>query len=175
MRFPRRTLIATAAAGLLATVLADHLFSHRGDDWSRYDHRTVTVAAVPTGDTLQLDDATRIRLLGIADPIPAAAERLTTAVAGRRVTIMLPLVGTRDADGRLLAYVYADDGTCLNVTLVHDGLAYADRRGADVMAGLIDVAESDARRKHRGLWDGLRFEQMPPWRQAWLRGLRKPH
>ena len=164
---PLRTALVTATIG--AAVVGDHLFERAADDWTRYDHRAVTVAAVTAGDAVRLADGTPVRLLGITDPAPAATPWLGRRVSGRRVTLLLPAVGTRDPAGRLLAYAYADDGSCLNVSLVHDGLAYADRRGTDALAGLIDAAEADARRKGRGLWDDLRFEQMPPWRQAWLR------
>ena len=84
------------------------------------------------------------------------------------MTLLLPVAGVRDADGRLAAYAYAD-GQCVNVQLVHAGLAYADRRTPGPLDGLIDPAEADARRHGRGLWAGLRFDQQPPWRQAWLR------
>ena len=161
----RRPAATAAAVVLLGAVAVDHLRPH--DDRSRYNHRTLTVAAVPAGDTLQLGDGTRVRLLGLCDPAAEAVAHLGGLV-GRRVTLLLPPVGLRDGDGCLRAYAFADDGTCLNVALVKDGLAYADRRTPDAMAGLIDPAENDARRHGRGLWAGLRFDHQPAWRQAWL-------
>jgi endonuclease YncB( thermonuclease family) len=154
---------------LAITAGVDHLAGRPGDDWARYNHRSVVVSAAPTGNAIRLHDGTTVRLLGIADPNPDAVPWLTANVVGHHVTLLLPTVGTRDPAGRLLAYAYLDDVTCVNVALAHEGLAYADRRSADVMAGLIDAAEDDARRKKRGLWAGLRFDQMPAWRQAWLR------
>ena len=62
----------------------------------------------------------------------------------------------------------AEGDLCLNAAAVHDGVAYADRRSEDAMSGLLDAAEADARRKSRGLWADLKFDQMPAWRQAWL-------
>ncbi len=168
-RPPRRRAAVLGTVGLvLASIVGDHALGRPADDWARYDHRTFAVAAVD-GDGLRLGDGTAVRLLGTADPVPAAGGWLADHVVGRRVTLLLPTVGVRDG-GRLMAYVYpAEGGECVNVALVRDGLAYADRQQDDVMAGLIDVAENDARRKRRGLWDGLRFDQQPPWRQAWVK------
>ena len=167
----RRRWWITAALLATAMIAADHLRPR--DDWAGYNHRAATVAAVPAGDALQLDDGTRVHLLGICDPAPAATDWLTARLAGRRVTLLLPPVGTRDAAGRLRAYAF-DGAGCLNVELVKAGLAYADRRGPDLLAGLTDPAEADARRHGRGLWAGLTFGQQPPWRQAWLRARGKP-
>ena len=164
----RRPLIVTAACVAVAAT-ADHKFGRHGDDWSRYDHPTVAASA-SSGGALRLDDGTLVHLLGVTDPSPAAAGWLAGQLSNRPVTLLLPTVGTRDPAGRLVAYAFSsDDLTCLNVAIVRDGMAYADRRGTDAMAGAIDAAETEARRKRRGLWKGLRFEQMPPWRQAWLR------
>ena len=165
----RRAAVAVAiAAVLIATVVADH--RRHGDDRARYDHRAFAATAAVAGDVVRLDDGTDVRLLGVADPTPAAIRWLAAQVEGRRLTLLLPPVGVRDADGRLAAYVFtADDTVCLNAAAVRDGVAYADRRSADAMSGLLDAAEADARRKKRGLWAGLTFEQMPAWRQAWLR------
>jgi hypothetical protein len=164
----RHPLLATA--GLVAVAAAaDHRFGRPADDWSRYDHRTFSAVA-SSGDAIQLDDGTPVHLLGVTDPTSDAAGWLARRVADRPITLLLPTIGTRDAARRLLAYVFSsDDLTCLNVAIVREGMAYADRRGDDAMAGAIDAAETDARRRRRGLWGGLRFEQMPPWRQAWLR------
>ena len=162
-----RVVVGTVAVAAV-TIAVDH--ARPGDDWSRYDHRTVAVVAVPAGDTLQLGDGTRVRFIGVADPVPAAAPWLA---AHPVVTLLLPAAGSRDADGCLRAYAF-DGEACLNVELVHAGLAYAERRSADVMGGLIDPAEADARRKGRGLWAGLRVDQQPPWRRAWLAGRRHP-
>lgn len=164
----RLALSSMAVAVVAATVAVDHRWCRTGDDWSRYDHRSYRVT-VDAGDQVRLPDGTPVALIGVADPIPAATDWLTRAIAGRPVTLLLPALGTRDASHRLLAHVYLPDNGCLNVAIVHEGLAYADRRGADVFASMINAAEADARRKQRGLWDGLRFEQMPAWRQAWLR------
>ena len=164
--FHRRPGVIGAVLLVVASVAADHRFGRPSDDWARYDHRTFDVSAT-TPDSVRLADGTVVRLLGVADPVPAAAGVLGGL---HRVTLLLPTVGVRDGDRRLAAYVYpADGGECVGVTLVRDGLAYADRRRTDPMSGLFEVAENDARRKGRGLWAGLKFDQMPAWRQAWLR------
>ena len=160
---------ATALVAVTAAVVVDHWIGSCGDDWSRYDHGTFAATAV-SGDGIQLTDGTPVQLLGVSDPTGDAAAWLARQLSGRTVTLLLPSTGTRDPAGRLVAYAFmTDDETCLNAALVRDGMAYADRRVTDPMAAALDTAEAEARRKRRGLWNGLRFEQMPPWRQAWLR------
>ena len=167
MTVTRRRRIAVAVAVFAAASVAVAHVGRR-DDRARFDHHSFTVAGVD-GDVLLLDDGTRVALLGVADADPAATAWLAAQLVGRPVTLMLPTAGTRDAGDRLRAYAFDADLACVNVELVRAGLAYAERRTTDAMSGLIDPAETDARRHGRGLWAGLRFDQQPPWRQAWLK------
>ena len=149
-RRSRRRVFAAVALGLAATVAVDH--ARHGDGRAAYDHRTVTVGAVTAGDAIRLPDGTAVRLLGLCDPDPAAVPYLAGRLAGRPVTLLLPAVGWREADGRVGAYVY-DGPACVNVDLVRAGLARFDRRRPTVLAGLLGPAEADARRHRRG-WCG---------------------
>jgi micrococcal nuclease len=159
------------------------------DDWTSFDHRSFLVSRVVDGDTIHVRshaaDAgkgeTIVRLVGIDAPEmidPATgrpahwAERATRYVQGRAagkvVSLRLEPVETRDRYDRLLAYVYLSDGDCLNLDLVRDGQAYAERRHRHSYRPQYEQAESEARRKKRGLWKDVTEQQMPPWRRVWL-------
>jgi endonuclease YncB( thermonuclease family) len=69
-----------------------------------------------------------------------------------------------------MAYVYLTDGDNLNLDLIHDGEAYADRRTTHSLHSPFEAAENEARNKKRGLWREVTKEQMPAWRQQWMAG-----
>jgi endonuclease YncB( thermonuclease family) len=100
---------------------------------------------------------------------PEAIAYTQARVAGRSVIICLEPTQTRDAAGHLLAYAYLSDSDDLNFDVIRDGKAYADRRIKHTFASMFEQAENDARRKSRGLWDGLRLQDQPNWRQTWLK------
>ena len=117
-----------------------------------------------------------MHLLGIDAPdLPAAhgsesAAKYTAARAvGRNVTLMLDPVGWRNARGELLAYVFITDADNLNLDLIHDGQAYADRRTMHSLHAPFEAAEKEARGKKRGLWKDLKDEEQPTWRREWLK------
>jgi micrococcal nuclease len=160
------------------------LFGYQGDDHARFDQRRASVIEVIDGDTVRIadDDGPPLpaRLLGIDAPelpdahwAPKAHAYTAARLKDRTVTLRLDPLQTRDADGRLLAYLFITDGDCLNVDLARDGQAYADRRLSHSLRTLIESAETEARRKGRGLWKDVTESQMPAWRQAWLEELQR--
>jgi endonuclease YncB( thermonuclease family) len=97
---------------------------------------TFTVAEVIDGDTLDLSDGSRVRLIGIDAQesgsgvcASAATNRLRALVAGRAVTVAPGARDDVDRYGRLLRYVDVG-GTDVGLTLINEGLAIAryDRR-----------------------------------------------
>jgi endonuclease YncB( thermonuclease family) len=167
LRFPRHSLAFAAIALLIASMAV----AYRPDDWSRYDHRTLRVTGVIGGDSLRIQPASgkpdTVKLPDI-DGLDSAKIWLSANAVGRDVTLLLQLPQTRDASGQLRTFVFLD-GQNLSVELVKAGLAYADRREKTEMDGLIDAAEAEARKKKRGVWANLKFDQMPQWRQEWLK------
>lgn len=149
------------------------------------DGKTFPVERVSDGDTLviRMPDGTteRVRLKGIDAPELArdgqpdqhfakeSQAYLQKRLAGRSVTLQFDGTETRDRFGRLLAFVYLSDEECLNLTLVQFGYAYVDRRFDSFMHSQMGRLEGEARKKERGLWKGLRDEQMPDWRREWLK------
>lgn len=155
-----------------------------GPDWTRYDQKTARIIRVVDGDTVDVDlpdqssQATRIRLLGIDAPeMPDAhfAARAKEYVAARTrdqvITIRLDEIETRERDkhGRLLAYLYLPNNECLNESLIRDGMAYAFRSFPHQFSAQFEAAERSARSGRIGLWKDVSIEQMPAWRQDWMK------
>jgi len=128
------------------------------------------VIKVIDGDTITINQdgsPTTIRLIGIDAPESSttrtgsvecfgveAREFARTLMAGKRVTIRTdPTQDTYDRYGRLLAYIYMEDGTFVNEHLIAEGYAheYTYRDPYEHQADF-KAAESGARIQGRGLW-----------------------
>lgn len=124
------------------------------------------VKSVSDGDTMTLTDGTVVRLVGIMAPnlsfgredVPEqpfaveARDALDLLVGGQNVTLYTGGAST-DRHGRVLAHVFAQDGTWVQGALLEQGLArtytFADNRAVvDIMLEY----EEDARAERRGLW-----------------------
>lgn len=122
------------------------------------------VAAVLAGDTIDLEDGTRVRLAGIQAPEPArddrpawplateAAAAVGLALLGRSVRLLHP-DDRRDRWGRSLAHVVRDDGLWMQGALLTEGLArvYTQPRTASGATLMLDL-ERTARAARRGIW-----------------------
>lgn len=147
------------------------------------------VKKVYDGDTFQLENGEKVRLLGIDTPEKwespkldndaersgqdkktiqklgeLASEYAENMVAGKKVRLVPePDYEDKDKYGRLLRYVYLEDGTFVNKKMVEDGYAYAYRKFKISELDEMIEAERQARTSRRGLWgrvDGLKqFEQ----------------
>lgn len=181
-----RWVCGCALIVILATIVLDHAgaLGYSGGDLRRFDHASVIVARAIDGDTICVrfpDDSaeTTLHLLGVDAPdLPDAhwsenAAKYTSARAvGRTVTLRLDPIGWRDDRKQLLAYVFITDADNLNLDLIHDGQAFADRRSTHSLHAPFESAETDARQKKRGMWKDLTDDQQPAWRRAWLKGRR---
>jgi endonuclease YncB( thermonuclease family) len=166
---------------ILAVAIAERAgaFGYRGDDYANFDRQTLLAAKVIDGDSFlipRLGYAETVHLLGVDAPTShwsaEAKSYLEARLKGRMVTLKLDGTQTRDSQGRLLAYVYITDGDCLNVDIVRDAQAFADRRIKHTLRGSIELVENEARKKKRGMWKDLTDDQQPAWRIDWLRSLR---
>jgi micrococcal nuclease len=131
------------------------------------------VVKVIDGDTIAVSisgQSKTIRLIGINAPESVdprrpvqcfgeqASEELKRLLNGERVELISdPTQGTQDRFGRLLAYVYRDDGLFLNEHMIRDGYAYQYTYAAPyTFRETFIAAEASARLYKRGLWaDGV--------------------
>lgn len=152
---------------LFAALLILQLWSRWGDraEPFRFDAgASYAVERVVDGDTLLLEDRTRVRLLGVdtpetkhpdrpVDPLGLqAAEFMRRHVEGRAVRLEFDRE-RRDRFGRVLAYVYAGD-LLLNEELIRAGYSRAETYFpySEQMKRRFRAAEEQARGARRGGW-----------------------
>lgn len=143
------------------------------------------VKRVIDGDTFELESGEKVRLLGIDTPEKyeskklysdaersgqdkktilklgeLASEYAQNLVSNKKIRLVPePNYENKDQYGRLLRYVYLEDGTDLNKRMVEDGYAYAFRKYKISRLDEFIEAERQARLNKRGLWgkiDGLK-------------------
>jgi len=127
------------------------------------------VKKVVDGDTFWIDDGSqkglKIRLIGVDAPESRnsgtkemtyfgreASGYLTSLIAGKKVRLEYD-VGHFDRYGRTLAYVFLEDGTFVNATLVKNGYATVMTVPPNVKyADTFLKLERKARNHKKGLW-----------------------
>ena len=122
-----------------------------------------TISRVIDGDTIEIETGDRIRYIGmntpeIVDPRQPVEcfgkEALAynrELVEGKKVKLVSDITD-KDKYGRLLRYVYMEDGTFVNLKLVEDGYANVMTIPPNVaMAEEFRKAERSARNDSRGL------------------------
>ena len=129
-----------------------------------YDGDTLKVAGIGKVrllgiDTLEHEDSSRDRgftRLGVPAknlrPMAKAALQHNIALVKNRTVRLATEEEERDRYGRLLAYVYLEDGTQLNRLLLEKGLAVVYRRFSFAHKQDFLQAEKTARQAERGLW-----------------------
>ena len=146
-----------------ASQLADMVFSSSSTPIPATAEWRV-VKRVVDGDTVELETGEKVRYIGINAPESVkpkspvecfgheASVYNTGLVEGKRVRLEKD-VSDRDRYGRLLRFVYLEDGTFVNDRLVREGYAYASIFPPDVTkADEFKQAQNEARIAHRGLW-----------------------
>jgi micrococcal nuclease len=117
----------------------------------------VTVQRVIDGDTVELADGRRVRLLGINTPeseqpyYQEAKNYLEGLVEGEEVGLEYDVQPT-DQYGRTLAYMW-DDGSMVNIVMARQGYAstYTLQPNVKYQEEIL-AAERSARQNGRGLW-----------------------
>jgi micrococcal nuclease len=149
------------------------------------DKEYIIVSRVVDGDTFKLANGERVRLLGIDSPEKYDSDKLDrdaessgmdkktikklgelasdyvrNFVEGKRVYLVKePNYQDRDIYGRLLRYVYLEDGTFVNGKIVKDGYAQVYEKYPVSKLDELRNLQRDARENNRGLWgnvEGLR-------------------
>ena len=143
------------------------------------------IEKVIDGDTFRMSDGEKVRLIGIDTPEKydsdkldrqsveskrdketikrlgeAASEYVRALAEGKKVRLEKDKSNQdRDRYGRLLRYVYFEDGTLLNAKIISDGYANVYNSSSVSKLEEFKKLEKDARENKRGLWgnvDGLR-------------------
>ncbi len=159
------------------------------DQKNTKDNRSYLVKKIFDGDTFEVEiggKSEKVRMLGIdtpekwsSDKFDRDAERtgkdketikklgtlsseFTARLIGGKKVILEPDAKGDDKDkyGRLLRYVYLEDGTFVNLKIVEEGYANAYRKFNVTKQKEFIKAETDAREKKKGLWgdiDGLKY------------------
>ncbi|MCK4373218.1 MAG: thermonuclease family protein [candidate division Zixibacteria bacterium] len=123
----------------------------------------VEVKRVIDGDTVELKDGRSVRLIGVDCPERGGGSGLFKDFAEEVTGFLTGLCGgksvrleydrdTIDTYGRTLAYLYLDDGTCVNKELVLRGYGHAPVKYPHRMLAEFLEAESTARAGQLGLW-----------------------
>jgi micrococcal nuclease len=125
----------------------------------------VLVRYVIDGDTIAVATFGRVRLLGVDAPeigrgfdssAPFSREaraRLTALILHRWVRLEQESARL-DMYNRHLAYVMTEDGQCVNVVLVREGLARVSARLPLTRLPELQHAEAEAQAFRRGMWGG---------------------
>jgi micrococcal nuclease len=177
---PRASRLAALATAVMAVVLVGCTSGSPVGATPPAERETGHVVRVSDGDTLTVqlaDRRERVRLIGVDSPELHASPKLDRDAArsrrsrrdiqaegaraqafaekrllGRTVALERD-IQARDRYGRLLAYVWLEDGTLFNLELVREGWARILTKPPNVRhaADLLD-AQRDARDARRGLW-----------------------
>jgi len=132
--------------------------------------RLYEVTRVVDGDTIEVvieGKLYKVRYTGINTPEmspiecfgQAATDKNRALVEGKKVRLEKDISET-DRYGRLLRYIYLEDGTFVNEVLVAEGYAQVATYPPDVKyQDLFLAAEREARKNNRGLWSACLGEQ----------------
>jgi micrococcal nuclease len=131
--------------------------------------RTCVVARVVDGDTLTCDDGARVRLLSIDAPElsqhpfgRAALRQLEELAAVGTVLRVEQDVQRRDRYGRILAYLWLEDGRMVNEELLLAGVAIVAVHPPNVRhVERLRAAVEKARARKAGLWAADAFDCAP--------------
>ena len=124
----------------------------------------IKVTRVVDGDTIVVDGNLKVRFIGVntpetVDPRRAvqcfgheASDYNKSLLEGKAVRLVKDISET-DKYGRLLRYVYMEDGTFVNLALVSNGYAQVNTYPPDVAhAHEFQAAQAEAKAARRGLW-----------------------
>lgn len=169
-----QVIVITAALFFYAGAKA---LTVKGKAAASTEREAAFVARAVDGDTLKLSDGRRVRLIGVDTPelhhsdkllrdsrrthkdikdIQALGEKaaiFTRQLCEGKAVRLETDVRKQDKYGRLLAYVYLEDGTFVNAKIVEEGYGQVMTIPPDVKyADYFLKLEREAREKRKGLW-----------------------
>jgi len=120
--------------------------------------RAVTVSYVLDGDTFKLSTGETVRLIGLNAPESGqscsseATAKLKEFVFGKEIRLEKD-IDDKDQYGRLLRYVYVDDGVFVNSGMIWLGFAHKYEYGSNTKySSLFEQAENEAKQNEGCLW-----------------------
>ena len=128
----------------------------------------VLVKTAVDGDTLELADGSRVRYIGVDTPetvhpkkpvqcFGKEASAFNHALVDGKPVRLVKDISETDKYGRLLRYIYLQDGTFVNLALVEGGYAKVVTYPPDVAhTAEFQAAMAGAREAGRGLWSSCR-------------------
>ncbi len=179
--FANRILILLLAVTLFScdikkidTAKKESIIKEKAETENEY----LIVTRVIDGDTFKMSNGEKVRLLGIDTPEKydsdkleresdrtgrdketikklgdAASDYVRNLAEGKKVTLVKESnYEDRDKYGRLLRYVYMEDGTFLNAKIIEDGYANVYNSANISKTDEFRKLEKDARQNKRGLW-----------------------
>lgn len=130
----------------------------------------VSVRHVIDGDTVELKDGRRLRLIGInapeigrrgqsSEPFAQAARRRLQQLIESKSLLLSVGQQPKDRYGRTLGHLFASDGNNLEAQLLREGLGYALAVPPNIdLVTCHGVAEREARQRSAGLWRSFQVE-----------------
>lgn len=130
------------------------------------------VSKVIDGDTFELSDGRRVRLIGVDTPETVdpredvqwfgreAAKKLKGWISGRKVCLKRDIDKTQDMDsyGRLLRYVWIEEVFFVNAELIKQGYGFVYTSYPFQYLEEFRRHEREARENNRGLWNRKKQE-----------------
>jgi micrococcal nuclease len=147
-------LLVIAAIGGLAV----YYFSKAGFSASPYIEFEANATFAVDGDTLQLEDGSRIRLLGInapekGQPKYSDAKALLSSLAANKTILVQSDIEKKDRYGRFLGYIFVGN-TFVNEAMLEQGLAVAWFIEPNFRYQKeLEESEAQAKENGAGLWN----------------------
>jgi len=165
-------IIAALSALLLALGLGGYSIVKNTNLSKSFDNTLHIVERVIDGDTVEIEDGIRVRLIGINSPDEgecyfSEAKEFTKNLLEKKSVRLDKDISGEDEYGRLLRYVIIPsemagvDNTIANNEIIRNGYALRvqsppDNRYRDLFA----TAEEEAKREKRGMWDACQSVNM---------------
>ena len=159
MKKPDKIIVLLLALLLVLTLTITFLILTKPQTPTYY-----RVERIIDGDTIVLENKETVRYIGLDTPElhhpsigeecggKEAANLNSKLLTGKRVRLISD-VTDKDAYGRLLRYVFTEDGTFINYEIIRQGYAQTfNIPPNNLMTKTLTQAQLDAKKDNRGLW-----------------------
>jgi micrococcal nuclease len=153
---------------LIAHAFAQDIVRQNENPKNTVNYKNILVSRVIDGDTVELENGERVRLIGIDTPelyderkpvmyFAQEASKFTKQMAeGKMVRLEFDenneYLGHKDKYGRTLAYIYLEDGTFLNAEIIKQGYGFAYTKFLFKYMEEFRKYQQEAMENEKGLW-----------------------